>query len=72
VNYQKVIDKLTPVEQHGDMLFKRDDMFIPFKDMPLNGGKVRQALSLVCSFSAGYHCGKDSKGVRFIIYTRYC
>ena len=47
MNYQKVMDELTPVEQHGDMLFKRDDLFIPFKDMPLNGGKVRQALSLV-------------------------
>ncbi len=47
MNYQKVIDKLTPVEQHGDMLFKRDDLFRPFKDMPLNGGKARQALSLV-------------------------
>jgi len=47
MNYQKVINELTPIEQHGDMLFKRDDLFRPFKDMPLNGGKVRQALSLV-------------------------
>lgn len=47
MNHQKIIDELTPVEHHGDMLFKRDDLFRPFKDMPLNGGKVRQALSLI-------------------------
>jgi 1-aminocyclopropane-1-carboxylate deaminase/D-cysteine desulfhydrase-like pyridoxal-dependent ACC family enzyme len=35
---------LTPVEKRGDYLFKRDDLFQPF-DEPLNGGKVRQALS---------------------------
>ena len=42
-------DQLTPVEQyvHGGLLYKRDDLFEPFADVPLNGGKVRQAMLLL-------------------------
>lgn len=39
---------LTPVEEIRKGLFlKRDDLFMPFKDIPLSGGKVRQAMFLV-------------------------
>ena len=42
---------ITPVEEiHGDPVFKyvkRDDHFRPFQDLPLSGGKVRQAILLV-------------------------
>lgn len=42
---------VTPVEElHGDSQFqylKRDDHFRPFQDLPLSGGKVRQAALLV-------------------------
>jgi len=40
-------DALTPVQQHGSLLFKRDDLYEPFADVPLNGGKVRQAMLLL-------------------------
>lgn len=35
------VNDLTPVEQIGDYWFKRDDCFMPFDDIPINGGKVR-------------------------------
>lgn len=38
---------LTPVEQYGEMLYKRDDLYIPFQDIDICGGKARQALSLI-------------------------
>lgn len=38
--------ELTPVELIGDSLFKRDDLYLPFNDIPLSGGKVRQAINL--------------------------
>lgn len=38
---------LTPVEKQGSMWFKRDDLYTPFEDIPLSGGKVRQAICLV-------------------------
>lgn len=37
---------LSPVEKRGEYQFKRDDLFAPF-NVPLNGGKVRQALDLM-------------------------
>lgn len=40
-------DALTPVEQHGGRWYKRDDLFVPFDDVPLSGGKVRQAMRLL-------------------------
>lgn len=39
--------ELTPVEEYNNILFKRDDKFEPWSDLPLNGGKVRQAISLI-------------------------
>lgn len=41
------VDELTPVEMHCGVLFKRDDLYVPFSDIPLSGGKVRQAISLM-------------------------
>jgi 1-aminocyclopropane-1-carboxylate deaminase/D-cysteine desulfhydrase-like pyridoxal-dependent ACC family enzyme len=41
------LQSMTPVEEKGSILFKRDDLFAPFSDVPLNGGKVRQALSVL-------------------------
>jgi 1-aminocyclopropane-1-carboxylate deaminase/D-cysteine desulfhydrase-like pyridoxal-dependent ACC family enzyme len=38
---------LTPWELRGGMWFKRDDLFRPFADIPLSGGKVRQAIALL-------------------------
>jgi 1-aminocyclopropane-1-carboxylate deaminase/D-cysteine desulfhydrase-like pyridoxal-dependent ACC family enzyme len=40
-------DELTPVEQHGRRWYKRDDLFQPYADVPLSGGKVRQAMRLL-------------------------
>lgn len=38
--------ELTPVEKYGNILLKRDDLFIPYNDIPLSGGKVRQCILL--------------------------
>lgn len=38
---------LTPIEEYNGIYFKRDDLFMPFEDMPISGGKVRQMISLV-------------------------
>ena len=37
----------TPCEQHDGRWYKRDDLFMPFEDIPLSGGKVRQAIQLL-------------------------
>ena len=41
------INDLTPVEVHDGIFYKRDDKYMPFDDVPLSGGKVRQACSLL-------------------------
>ena len=38
---------LTPIEEYNGIYFKRDDLFMPYEDMPISGGKVRQMISLV-------------------------
>jgi 1-aminocyclopropane-1-carboxylate deaminase/D-cysteine desulfhydrase-like pyridoxal-dependent ACC family enzyme len=45
----RVVDagRLTPFERHGGRWYKRDDLFVPFDDLALSGGKVRQALALL-------------------------
>lgn len=40
-------EALTPIESHGRFLFKRDDLFQPYDDVRLSGGKVRQARALL-------------------------
>lgn len=39
--------KLTPVIKYDNVYVKRDDLFKPFEDIPLNGGKLRQAFALL-------------------------
>lgn len=41
------IDELTPVEEYKGIYYKRDDLYMPFPDVPLSGGKVRQSLCLL-------------------------
>jgi 1-aminocyclopropane-1-carboxylate deaminase/D-cysteine desulfhydrase-like pyridoxal-dependent ACC family enzyme len=41
------INDLTPVEEHDGLLYKRDDLFLPFGKYGTSGGKVRQAVSLI-------------------------
>jgi len=43
------IETETPVEEISGYLFKRDDYFQPFDDIPINGGKVRQAMLLIAN-----------------------
>lgn len=51
------LNELTPIEQINENLFiKRDDLFMPFEDVPLSGGKVRQCISLI---SNNYNYIKD-------------
>ena len=38
---------LTPVEIYNGIYYKRDDLFMPYDDIPINGGKVRQCIALV-------------------------
>ena len=62
--------ELTPIEEYDGVLFKRDDLFRPFPDEELNGGKVRQAINLIYQnldlIQKDYHgkvattCQKDS------------
>lgn len=40
-------NELTPIEEYGGVLYKRDDLFKPFPGEELNGGKVRQAINLI-------------------------
>lgn len=41
-------NQLTPVEKvNWYLTLKRDDLFMPFDDIPLSGGKVRQTLALI-------------------------
>jgi len=47
---------LTPVENHNDIWYKRDDKFCPWGDV--NGGKVRQAIELFATEEI-----QDSSGV---------
>lgn len=39
--------ELTPIEEYNGIYFKRDDLFQPFGDEQLNGGKLRQAINLI-------------------------
>ncbi len=39
--------KLTPVEEHGGILFKRDDLYAPYGKHWITGGKIRQCRHLI-------------------------
>ena len=38
----KDLHAITAIEEHDDVLFKRDDLLQPYDDSPVNGGKLRQ------------------------------
>lgn len=40
---------LTPVEERGRLIFKRDDLYIPYGAGDVNGGKLRQCRELLMS-----------------------
>jgi 1-aminocyclopropane-1-carboxylate deaminase/D-cysteine desulfhydrase-like pyridoxal-dependent ACC family enzyme len=42
-------NELTPIKQHNKILFKRDDLYQPYEDTKLGGGKVRQMQFLMDS-----------------------
>jgi 1-aminocyclopropane-1-carboxylate deaminase/D-cysteine desulfhydrase-like pyridoxal-dependent ACC family enzyme len=42
-----ILNALTPVEERGGLLFKRDDLFRPFETKVLNGGKLRQVITVL-------------------------
>jgi 1-aminocyclopropane-1-carboxylate deaminase/D-cysteine desulfhydrase-like pyridoxal-dependent ACC family enzyme len=41
------LNKLTPVEERDGLFFKRDDLFRPLEISALNGGKLRQIMTLL-------------------------
>jgi hypothetical protein len=43
----ETMQELTPVEEYDGIQYKRDDTFLPFRDIPVNGGKLRQCLTLL-------------------------
>ena len=45
--YYKDVNDITPVEEYDGVYFKRDDLYRPFDPEPLNGGKVRQCITLI-------------------------
>jgi 1-aminocyclopropane-1-carboxylate deaminase/D-cysteine desulfhydrase-like pyridoxal-dependent ACC family enzyme len=45
--YFVALTHVTPVQQHNGIFFKRDDLFRPFKSPELNGGKLRQILTVL-------------------------
>ena len=47
-------DDITPVEEHGGILMKRDDLFAPFGEGTVNGGKLRQCFYLVDKIKDDY------------------
>lgn len=50
----KDVDELTPVENHKGLYIKRDDLYKPFGDNTVNGGKLRQCYRLVESIKDIY------------------
>jgi len=46
-DYLSVLNTLTPVEERCGLLFKRDDLFQPFESGFLNGGKLRQVMTVL-------------------------
>lgn len=47
--YYKNVNDITPVEEYDGVYYKRDDLYRPFDPEPLNGGKVRQCITLIQS-----------------------
>ena len=43
------LNDLTPVEEHNGILYKRDDLYCPYGENFVSGGKVRQCRDLILS-----------------------
>ena len=43
------LSDLTPVEEHNNIFYKRDDLYAPYGDNFVSGGKVRQCRDLIIS-----------------------
>lgn len=52
-------DELTPCEQYGGTWYKRDDLFMPFDDVPVSGGKVRHVMKLLGPLASDIHKRHD-------------
>ena len=48
--WEETLYDLTPVEEHGDLLFKREDKFAPLGYGSINGSKLRQLIWLVWQY----------------------
>ena len=56
--WEETLYDLTPVEQHGELLFKREDKFAPLGYGSINGSKLRQLIWLVWQYKmAGGNAG---------------
>ena len=44
---QRKLEEITPIQCINGILVKRDDLFKPFSDAEVNGGKLRQAIHLL-------------------------
>jgi 1-aminocyclopropane-1-carboxylate deaminase/D-cysteine desulfhydrase-like pyridoxal-dependent ACC family enzyme len=46
-DYFSKLTEPSPIEDHGHILIKRDDLFRPFENKTLNGGKLRQIITVL-------------------------
>jgi len=51
VHWEDHLLDLTPVEEIGDLLFKREDKFAPLGYGAINGSKLRQCIWLICEYT---------------------
>lgn len=49
--------EITPIEERGRMLFKRDDLFAPYGNGDVNGGKLRKRRELLLAIPRGWRDG---------------
>lgn len=47
VDYFSKLVEPSPIEHHGHIFLKRDDLFRPFENRTLNGGKLRQIMTIL-------------------------
>jgi 1-aminocyclopropane-1-carboxylate deaminase/D-cysteine desulfhydrase-like pyridoxal-dependent ACC family enzyme len=57
IHWERYLHKLTPVERHGGMWFKREDKFAPLGYGGLNGSKLRQ-----CIYLLNRYAGETDRG----------
>jgi len=57
------LDTVTPVQEFNGIFWKRDDLFKPYGDFHVNGGKVRQAIMVFRAMMDDLKGGKYANGV---------